>query len=324
MRALLGPVESMFLPVSMALVAEYHPEETMATALSILGVGQCVGLIGGATFQGFLADRLGWRPSLWILGIAGILVAIPTHFLLPTKKQASPAGGAQPSEPGPRDGESFREAFTQLLKMPSFIILAAAGGLTAIGVWILVNWLPLYFKESFGMSLASAGFFGTSFLNASAAGSQFLGGMLSDRVARRGPERRMLLQGILIFAAAPVMMAFLGTKSLWVIVAAITLNAAFRNAADINMQPLLCDLAGRKRFAIAFGITNMVNCLAGGAGVFIAGLLKSTWGLAGVFAGIVAILLLDALMLMGGYFFFLKKDLRLAAVRAQAEIPLPV
>jgi MFS family permease len=325
MRVLLGLVESLFLPAAMALVAEYHPAKTVATALGILGVGQYVGLIGGTTFVGFLADRFGWRPSLWALGVVGLLFAIPAYFLVPVRKPGALAGKANTPESGRGPRLTFGAAFSQLLKIPSFLVLAAAGALTSIGAWIFLNWLPLYFKEAFAMSLAGAGFFGASFINGSAAASQVLGGMISDRVARKGAQYRMLLQGVLILAAAPALIVFVCTKNLVVIVVALVLYSAFRTAGDINIQPLLCGLAGKDNFGIAFGIINMVNCLAGGLGIFVAGLLKASLGLAGVFAGIVGILTFDALLLLCGYRVFMKRDLEKASVRLKAAaVPSPL
>jgi predicted MFS family arabinose efflux permease len=282
-------------------------------------------LIVGTSLAGLLADRYGWRTSLLVLGTAGLLFAIPTYVLLPTKKQTTPAGSAAVLRSAPGSHLSFVDALIQLLKIPSFLVVATAGALTAIGVWIFLNWLPLYFKETFAMSLAGAGFYGASFLNTSAAVNTVLGGILSDRVARKGAQYRMLLHSILILAAAPTLLVFVYTKNLLVIVVAIVVYAAFQNAGDMNMSPLLCDLAGGDKFAIAFGTTNMVNCLAGGLGIFVAGMLKSSLGLKGVFAGIVGILLFDSLMLFCGYRLFLKKDLEKAALHAKAAgVPSPM
>jgi MFS family permease len=147
--------------------------------------------------------------------------------------------------------------------------------------------------------------------------------MVSDRVARRGAQYRMLLQAILILAAAPILLVFASTKNLTVIVVALVLYSALRVAGDLNILPLLCDLAGEDKFAIAFGITNMVNCLAGGAGIFVAGLLKSHLSLGGIFAGSVGCLVFDALMLFCGYGVFVKKDLQKASLRVAAAEPSP-
>jgi MFS family permease len=212
-----------------------------------------------------------------------------------------------------------------LLKVPSFLILACAGALTSIGVWIFANWLPLYFKETFAMSLASAGFFGAAFINGGSTIGMGIGGVVSDRVARRGGQYRMLLQSSLILAAAPILMVFGWTKSLPIVVIALMLNCALRDAGDINMQPLLCDLAGKEKCGMAFGITNMMNCLAGGFGIFFAGLLKARLGLGGVFAGTVGILIFDALMLFFGFWVFLKRDLQQASLDPPvAAVPAPL
>jgi MFS family permease len=321
MRLLLGLVESLFLPAGMALVAEYHPAKTRGTALGIMGVGQYVGVIGGTTLVGFLADHYGWRVPLWVLGVAGLLTAVPTYALLPMKKPGVRTVNGEALTQGRRLEPAFAEALIYLLKIPSFLVLTAAGALTAISVWIFLNWLPLYFKEAFAMSLAGAGFFGASFINGSGAVAQVLGGMVSDRVARRGAQYRMLLQGILILAAAPILLVFVSTKNLTVIVVALVLHSGLRVAGDLNILPLLCDLAGEDKFAIAFGITNMVNCLAGGAGIFVAGLLKSHLGLAGIFAGGIGFLIFDALMLFCGYGVFVRKDLQKASLRVAPAVP---
>jgi hypothetical protein len=56
-------------------------------------------------------------------------------------------------------------------------------------------------------------------------------------------------------------------------------------------------------------------------GIFVAGLLKSSRGLSVVFSGIVGILIIDALMLICGYFLFLKRDLQKASTLAAATAP---
>jgi sugar phosphate permease len=128
----------------------------------------------------------------------------------------------------------------------------------------------------------------------------------------------MLLHSGLIMCAAPSLLVFVYTRNLTAIVVAIVLYAAFQSTGDMNILPLLCDLASGDKFAIAFGTCNMVNCLAGGLGIFVAGILKSSMGLRGVFVGIIGFLVFDSLMLFCGYHWFLKKDLQKAALHAKA------
>jgi MFS family permease len=306
MRAVLGLVESMYLPAAMALVAEYHASDTRATALGLLSIGNYIGLVGGGTVGGYLGEHYGWRSPLCVLGAVGIALAGICYFVLPGRAQA-PLTAADSAAPA--NHLSFREASSRLLRIPSFVVLAIAGVLTSIGAWIFINWLPLYFKENFAMTLAGAGFFGSSLVSFSAAASQALGGPVSDLVARKGLHYRMLMQAVLILCAAPTLLTFT-THNRTAIMSGLVLYSIFRSCGDMNMLPLLCDLAGKDKQSTAFGITNMLNTIAGGLGVFVAGFLKAGFGLAGVFAGVAGILILDSILLFTGYILFVKNDLR--------------
>jgi MFS family permease len=305
MRITLGFVESMYLPAAMALVAEYHAADTRAKALSLLSVGQYLGMVAGGTLAGFLGERYGWRSPLWVLGVAGVLLALVCFALLPRGIQKE-----TPSEGVPAPRISFFEAVSGLVRIPSFLILAIAGVLTAIGTWIFINWLPLYFTENLGMTLTSAGFFGSSLVSISAAVSQLGGAAVSDALAQKGLHRRLLMQMVLIFCAAPTLLVFVFTKNRIAIMVALVLYSAFRNAGDLNIIPLLCDLVGKHRMSVAIGVTNMLNTLAGGIGILAAGFLKHGMGLTGVFASVAGILLIDALVLLFGYIVFIRRDLQ--------------
>ena len=99
----------------------------------------------------------------------------------------------------------------------------------------------------------------------------------------------MFLPAGLILAAAPVLLVFVKTSNRHVIRGARVLFSAFTSTGDLNILPLLCNLAGKHASAIAFGITNMLNTVAGGMGVFEAGLGKANLGLARVIAAAAAI-----------------------------------
>ncbi|HTM48692.1 MAG TPA: MFS transporter [Bryobacteraceae bacterium] len=307
MRGALGLVESMYLPAAMALVAEYHGPETRGTALALMALGNYVGMAGGGAVAGYFGEQYGWRMPLITLGAAGLLLAAICWFVLPAGRAKQPAKGEAPAL-------SFPASAAALIRIPSFLVLAGAGVLTAIGTWIFINWLPLYFRENLGMTLASAGFFGSSVVSLSGAAGQVVGGVTSDRVARGGPHRRMLLHAALILCAAPTLLVFVLTRNATLIMAALVIYSLLRTSGDVNMLPLICDLAGVDKRSTAFGITNMVNTLAGGLGVFVAGYLKSGFGLEGVFAGVAGILALDSVLLFTGYFFLLCKDLRRSGV----------
>ena len=88
MRCALGLVEAMYLPAALALVSEYHGTETRGKALSLVGLGNYVGMVGGGTLGGYLGEHYGWRMPLIVLGAAGLVLAAVCSFILPTGKAA--------------------------------------------------------------------------------------------------------------------------------------------------------------------------------------------------------------------------------------------
>ncbi|MBY0505069.1 MAG: MFS transporter [Bryobacteraceae bacterium] len=299
LRVALGIVEAAYLPAAFALVAAYHGPSTRGAALGIIALGNAAGLVGGGTLAGYLGEHYGWRAPLITLGAAGLLLAVVCRFLLPM----------DPAEPATAEKLSYRQAATELLRVPSIAVLAVAGLLTSIGGWIFINWLPLYFHENFGLSLARAGFLGSSLVGLSGAATLAVGGWVSDRVAMGGAHRRMWMQAALILCAAPVLLTFLATRQQTAIMIALVAYSVLRTSADVNILPLLCDLTNSSQRSTIFGLTNMVNTMAGGAGVLAAGLLKSSAGLNGVFAGVAGILLLDAALLFACCILYLHRDL---------------
>ena len=80
-RALLGISESLFMPAAYALMANAHGPATRSKAVAIFATSQMVGVAVGGSLSGFIAERLHWRASFWILGCAGLLFAFPlTRF----------------------------------------------------------------------------------------------------------------------------------------------------------------------------------------------------------------------------------------------------
>jgi MFS family permease len=305
MRVLLGVAESLYIPASLALIAEHHATATRAMAMSVHLAGFYSGVVFGGTVAGYLGDSYGWRPALLALGGVGLLLGLLcrlTVFGLPGHPSAELATGEKP-------GQSFARSFSNMVKTASYWVLLLEAMLLAIGTWIFANWLPLYFSEAFKMSLSGAGFAGTFPVQAGAVIGILGGGYLSDRVARRTVRRRMLFHSLCYLAAAPLLLAFVVSSSYAVILSAIFGYSLLRAVGGANANPLLCDLLPKNSWSTAVGLMNTTNCLAGGIGILIAGYLKRDFGLGGIFAGTASIVLVAGLLLLLGYFVFLRRDL---------------
>lgn len=306
MRVLLGITESLYIPASLALIAEHHDARSRATAMSIHLSGFSIGVVFGGTLAGYLGDHYGWRSSLLVLGSAGLPLAALCKFLFRGRSRASDEPGRTPRTL-PR--LSFAAILSRLFKTPSYWVLLVEAMLLAIGTWTLANWLPLYLSETFKMSLKGAGFAGTFPTQAGAMAGVLVGGYLSDRVARKSARHRMLLHSLCYLAGAPLLLAFVVSSSYWFILTAVFGYALLRAIGGSNANPLLCDLLPKNCWSTGIGLMNTSNTFVGGIGILLAGYVKSDFGLSGVFASISVMVVSAGVLLLVGYAVILRRDL---------------
>ena len=182
---------------SYALIADAFPPERRARALSIYSLGIPVGAALGALLGGWIAQAVEWRTAFIVVGLLGLLVAVPFKLLV-----RDPPRAAATAEQVP-----LARVFGILAAKPSFWLLAfgaAAGSMCGYGV---AFWLPSMIQRSFGLNLAETGqFFGALLLTGGVAGI-LIGGWLGDRLGRAGRHWYALLPAICYVAGTPLFIA---------------------------------------------------------------------------------------------------------------------
>ena len=302
MRVLLGLAECVYLPASIALIADHHGPDTRATAMGLQLAGMNVGLIGGSTIAGYLGEHLGWRADFFILGGAGIVMAVIASFVL----------SDAPIRQSARELPSGWRGVGELLRMPAYVAVVLGAMLIAIGTWVFLNWLPLYFYDRFHLSLALAGLSGSLMLQLAAIVGAVLGGYLSDRLAGGSQRRRILLLSIGYLCSAPFLLTFLWKMPLGIINSSIFLYSLIRAIGSAGECPIICELAGPRLSSTALGILNMMNCLAGGLGIMWAAFLKRSYGLGMAFASLTATVACAGVVVFCGYLLLGRRE-RMAA-----------
>jgi predicted MFS family arabinose efflux permease len=303
LRLGLGLAECLYLPAATALLADHHGPETRGRAMSIHSLGLNFGVVIGGACAGYLAEHFGWRVGFWVLGLGGVVLAWSARFFVTD----GPAATAQAATAAPR--ASLAEAARYLLGVPSYHVLLAKAMLAGVGIWVFFNWLPLYFREAFDMTLGAAGFAGTFMLQISTMLGIGLGGWISDRAAASGTQRRMLVQGLSYLAAAPFLLLFLVHPSFAVVTLAVSLFSFFRGLGQANENPTLCEVIPVRYRSTAIGIMNTCATAAGGVGVLLAGVLKSTFGLHAIFAGISLLFIIAGGALVFAYRHWIARDI---------------
>jgi MFS family permease len=267
--------------------------------MSLHSVGLNFGVVLGGTFAGYLAEHFGWRSGFWVLGIGGVLLALLARPML-----ARPPGEEHvraASVPRSLPPVGVREALAYLMRVPSFHVLLAKAMLAGVGVWVFLNWLPLYFREAFNMTLGAAGFAGTFMLQISTVLGIALGGWISDRAAVKDARQRMLVQGLSYLAAAPFLLLFLLRPGFTTVTIAVSAFSLFRGLGQANENPILCEVIPAQYRSTAIGLMNTCATAAGGVGVLLAGVLKGAFGLDAIFAGISLLFVIAGGALLAAY-----------------------
>src|SRR5262249_12950437 len=133
-----------------ALMAAAHGPKTRSRAIGIFGTSQLVGVALGGSVSGYLAEKLNWRASFWILGAIGILFTWPLwRFLSRMPKSFSTNDSTEKA----RLGDLFG-----LLRIPSMRSVTLFISVATFGLFLVYSWLPTFLYDKFHIGLARAGF----------------------------------------------------------------------------------------------------------------------------------------------------------------------
>jgi len=271
-RALMGISEACYIPAALALIVDYHrgPTRSVATGIHIAGimVGQSLGFLGG-----WIAEKYAWTMAFNIFGIIGIGYSLLLVFTLrDTPKSAS----LTTQTIQPEATIKFISAIKHMFSSFSFILTLIYFSLLGIVGWMIMGWLPTYYREHFHVSQATAGLYATGYIYPAALVGVIVGGYIADRWSRKNVKARILIPVIGLLIAAPAI--FVASQTSIVIVAIICFMVFVftRSFTDANLMPVLCLIIDSRYLATAYGVLNLFACVVGGLGIYAAGLLRDS------------------------------------------------
>jgi MFS family permease len=270
-RVLMGITEACFIPASLALIADYHRKDTRSLATGILEagilVGSSLGFVGG-----WIAEKQEWNSAFIIFGLAGMIYSVILVFFLhdvDDKRLIS-------AEVNDDKRVDFFLGIKELFKSGPFLLLIAFWGLLGIVGWLVIGWLPTYYKEHFNLSQGMAGLYATGYLYPASIAGLILGGFLADRWSRTNPLGRIYVPVIGLCIAAPCIFFASNTTLLPLALIFFIIYAITRVFGDANMMPILCMVSDPKYRATGFGVLNFFSCIIGGLGLFAGGVLRDS------------------------------------------------
>lgn len=265
-RVAMGFCESLYVPAAIGLIAQSHPGKTRSRALSIHGFAQYTGIALGGWYGGWTAEHIGWRSGFFALALIGILYTLVLLRGFRNLKTAPPA-------------RKQKGHWKCLLHSQCYLGLCALFFCFCAMLWMLYAWLPAFIYERYGLSLTESGLVATLFLQTSSAIGVLLGGFIGDSLSQRRAQGRfeVIIAGLLV--SGPFAFATFATHSLLILKLSTCGFGLFAGFLMANVFSALYDVAGRRDYGLATGVTNMIGGLGGGAAILAAGIWKQTVGI---------------------------------------------
>ena len=300
----LGVGEAAVLPAAFELLGRWAPphERTRAVTRFLSGIpcGQVLGFIG----TGWIVAQSGWPMAFYVFGALGLVWVV---FWLP-KVTGDPAADPHIS---PQELRMFRG---QGVATEQWRAIPWRRYLTALPVWaifvahfcnnwalyLLISWLPSYFREALGLSISNASLFAAAPWLATFVTAN-LTAMAADKAIASGVSvilvRRVSIGTALVGIAIFLVLA----RDVHSPTTALSLVCAATGCLGLGMAGFLpnwLDIAPRHS-AVLVGISNTIATIPGIAGVAITGWLVDTTGTYS------SAFLLTAVVSVGGAMFYL-------------------
>jgi MFS transporter, ACS family, solute carrier family 17 (sodium-dependent inorganic phosphate cotransporter), other len=282
-RIAMGVGEAGVFPATYELFGRWVPPTGRARALAFMLSGVPVGTLIGLIGSGWLVQRYGWAVPFYVFGAIGLLWLVPWFRQVDNDPTADPPLGAKEREPlqaarSTTDVGDRAPLRRLLLRAPVTAIVAGhvAHNWT---LYVLLSWLPSYFRDVQGLSIAHSGLF-----SAAPWLSQFavynLAGAVSDRMTRRGvgvttTRKGMFCAGLIV--SAGFLLALHQAHSPLAALALLCVATGALACAAAGFMPSYLDVAPRHG-AVVFGFGNTFATIPGIVGVAVTGWLVDVTG----------------------------------------------
>ncbi|MCE5345290.1 MAG: MFS transporter [Bacteroidales bacterium] len=270
-RILMGISEACYIPAALALISDYHRSSTrsLATGIHMTGVmvGSSLGFLGG-----MLAENHTWNFVFTFFGFVGILYSLVVALIL----RDAPKENVQTVVEKSENNVNFFEGIRDLFKKKAFLCMLGYWGLLGIVGWLVMGWLPTYYKEHFSLSQGIAGLYATGYLYPAQIVGLLLGGFLADRWTRTNRFARIHVPAIGLLIAAPCVFLASYTSILPLAIFAFMIYAVTRAFGDSNMMPMLCMVVDPRYRATGYGVLNFFSTIIGGIALYAGGVLRDS------------------------------------------------
>jgi MFS transporter, ACS family, solute carrier family 17 (sodium-dependent inorganic phosphate cotransporter), other len=293
-RIALGLGEAAVYPSAFNLIGRWVPLTDRSRACALMTSGGALGTVIALPASGWLIRDYGWPMPFYAFGVVGLLWAA---FWFARVRADSVAEVAQLAvQPAVRAAIPWRA----LLSSRAVWAIIVGHFCYNWCAYVLLAWLPSYFKSTFGVTVVNAGMFSAGpwlvvFLMANVSG------YFADYLLRVGYSAtfvRKLVQTGGLTGAGVFLLLLPGTASVGTAVILMCIAAGLLALCQAGFVPNCLDVAPHHS-DVLYGISNTFATLPGLFGVFVTGWLVDRTG------SFAAALVLTAAIAVFGALYFL-------------------
>lgn len=291
-RATVGVGEASFGTVSPGLIADFFEKEKRGSVLSWFYVAIPVGSALGYLLGGVLGQRFGWHYAFLMVGLPGIIIALPLWFLRAPRRPVD--AQAQLEE---RKGLS---GYLQLFKNRSFVTNTLAMAAMTFAIGGLAQWIPTFLFRSHALNVEKANLmFGAVTVVAGILGT-LVGGVLGDRWQKKSSRGYLLVSGWGFFIGAPFAAWAILARDVPSCMAAIFMAEFFLFLNTGPLNTVIINVTRPAVRAMAFAVNIFfIHALGDAISPSILGWFSDQWGLRS------ALLSTPLVMALAGVFCFI-------------------
>ena len=204
----MGVGEAGMYPGTYELFGRWVPQTERGRAVALMSSGAPVGSLIGLMGSGWLVQHYGWAMPFYVFGTVGLLWLILWFRQVENDPAVDPRVGAE--ERQLLQGARPRTDFEQRMPLRRLLLRASVTGIVAGHVahawtlYVLLSWLPSYFRDAQGLSIAHSGLFSAApWLSMFAVGN--VAGSVADWMIQHGVSvtttRKLMQCGGLVLSA---------------------------------------------------------------------------------------------------------------------------
>jgi MFS family permease len=270
-RTAVGVGEASFGTVSPGILSDFFPKERRGRILSYFYLAIPVGSALGYLFGGLLGQRFGWHAAFLIVGVPGLILALPFWFLREPKR-----GGVEERS----ETANKRQGYIQLFTNRSFVTNTLAMAAMTFALGGLAQWVPTFLYRMHNLNVAEGNMLFGAITVLSGISGTLIGGWLGDRLQRRSAKGYLLVSGWGFLLGAPVAAYALLTPSVNACLTAIFFAEflLFLNTSPLNT--VIVNVTEPPVRAMAFAVNIFfIHALGDAISPTILGALSDMWGL---------------------------------------------